>query len=157
MSFRAITQPTSEVLKSLEVDAKELTNKRYNSALPRRRLKSAALISQKRTTISQLMTTPSHHQQQPLEFFRKMNTFMSAISNNQQILADRIFNSPLADNHSNTNRFRPTFKRRSSRLRKFKEPLLLDQSSQLEVFIKTVTQEFGIAKPKLSLQLPVQG
>jgi hypothetical protein len=79
-------------------------------------------MSQKRTTISQSMT-PSHSKQPSVEFFRRMDNFMSAISSNQKSLADGIFNSPLADNYSNTNRFRPTFNRRSSRTCKFKKPL----------------------------------
>lgn len=67
-----------------------------------------------------------------------MNTFISAISQNEKKLADGIFNSPLADNYCNTNRFRATFNRRSSRLRKFKKPLI-DQQKELELFMKTVT------------------
>lgn len=78
---------------------------------------------------------------------------MDIISSNQERLAEGILNSPLDNNYSNTNRFRPTFNRRCSRLRKFKKPLAEDDNRRLELLMKTVTEEFGIAKPKFSLQL----
>ena len=124
MFGRTVTHTTSEIFNSIEIDTRYPVLKRYNTAGTRRRLKSAGVINQKRTTLSQ-STTPNHQQQQPsVEFFRRINTFISAISNNKDNLAEGVFNNPLDENYSNTNRFRPSFNHRSSRLRnKFKKPL----------------------------------
>jgi hypothetical protein len=50
-----------------------------------------------------------------------MNIFISNITNNKNSIDNRTINHPLKNNFSNTNRFRPTFNKRSARLRKFKK------------------------------------